>query len=58
MFKRNLIRKLHEKGVRYADKAGVGRVSLSHIKNAELAALCERVYNELPEDAEAAEKRE
>lgn len=39
MFKRDLIKKLHGVGIRYADKQGIGRVKLQHIKTAVLAKM-------------------
>ena len=37
--KRNIIKALKVRGVRYADKEGVGRVKLEHLKCSQLANL-------------------
>ena len=37
--KRDIIKALHAMGIRYADKEGVGRVKLEHLKFPQLATL-------------------
>ena len=37
--KRKMIKELEAMGIRYADKPGVGRVKLSHLRTADLANL-------------------
>lgn len=37
--KRNIIKALKARGIRYADKEGVGRVKLEHLKCSQLANL-------------------
>ena len=37
--KRNIIKALKARGIRYADKEGVGRVKLEHLKFPQLATL-------------------
>lgn len=37
--KRDIIKALKAKGIRYAEKEGVGRVKLEHLKFAQLANL-------------------
>lgn len=40
--KRKIIKELEAMGIRYADKPGVGRVKLSHLRTADLANLLEK----------------
>lgn len=44
--KRNIIKALKAKGIRYADKEGVGRVKLEHLKFAQLANLLGEIEKE------------
>lgn len=37
--KRDIIKKLNAQGIRYAEKPGVGRVKLQHLKYFQLCAL-------------------
>lgn len=41
--KRDLIKALKEKGIRYADKEGIGRVKLEHLRFSQLAALLAKI---------------
>lgn len=41
MFKRDLIKKLHELGIRKGDKPGCGTVSLQHFKTEDLCRMLE-----------------
>lgn len=41
--KRRIIKELEALGIRYAEKPGVGRVKLSHLRTADLANLLEKV---------------
>ena len=43
MFKRDIIKELHARGIRKAEKQGVGTVSLAHMKNSDLCALLAQV---------------
>ena len=43
--KRDIIKALKEKGIRYAEKKGVGRVKLEHLKFSQLASLLGEVMD-------------
>lgn len=43
--KRDIIKALKAKGIRYAEKKGVGRVKLEHLKFSQLASLLGEVMD-------------